>query len=60
MIKQKKRKRICNRKKERKLSIFIKNILYRETDIDAIKNLLEIIYESIKLQDKKKYMQKSV
>ena len=60
MIKQKKRKRICNRKKERKLSIFIKNILYRENHKDAIKNLLEIIYESIKLQDKKKYMQKSV
>ena len=30
-----------------------KNILYRETGIDAIKNLLEIIYESIKLHDKK-------
>ena len=60
MIKQKKRKRICNRKKERKLSMFMKNKLYRENHKDAIKSLLEIIYESIKLQDKKKYMQKSV
>jgi len=60
MIKQKKRKRICNRKKERKLSMFIKKKLYRENHKDAIKSLLEIIYESIKLQDKKKYMQKSV
>ena len=60
MIKQKKRKRICNGKKERKLSMFMKNKLYRENHKDAIKSLLEIIYESIKLQDKKKYMQKSV
>ena len=36
-----------------------KNILYRENQKDAIKNLLEIIYESIKLQEKN-YMQKSV
>ena len=53
MIKQKKRKRICNRKKERKLSMFMKNKLYRENHKDAIKSLLEIIYESIKLHDKK-------
>ena len=59
MIKQKKRKRICNGKKERKLSMFKKKIIYRENHKDAIKNLLEIIYESIKLQEKN-YMQKSV
>ena len=35
--------------------MFTKNILYRETHKDAIKNLLEIIYESIKLQEKKLY-----
>ena len=40
--------------------MFTKNILYRETHKDAIKNLLEIIFESIKFQDKKNYMQKSV
>ena len=40
------------RKKERYLSMFTKNILYRENHKDAIKNLFEIIYESIKLQDK--------
>ena len=40
--------------------MFTKNILYRETHKDAIKNLLEIIYESIKLQDIKTYMHKSV
>jgi len=60
MIKQKKRKRICNGKKERKLSMFIKNVLHRENHKDGIKNLLEIIHESVKLLDKKNYMQKSV
>ena len=49
--------------KERKKDIcqcLPKNILYRENHKDAIKNLLEIIYESIKLQDIKTYMHKSV
>ena len=52
MIKQ--RKKNLNWKERKKtVNVYKKNILYRETDIDAIKNLLEIIYESIKLHDKK-------
>ena len=53
MIKQRKEKESELERKKENCQCLQKNILYRETDKDAIKNLLEIIFESIKLQDKK-------